>query len=90
MLILSDSRFVPHGKRWFEYLGIFRKSYASLHEDIERQLDIAVGVRPDVIRGMPSDVFLLAQAVRERGMGSITPIPAFRGFRIHARKQLIG
>lgn len=77
MLILSDSRFVPHGKRWFEYLGIFRKSYASLHEDTRRQLEVAIEVQPDVIRGMPSDVYLFAQAIRERGIGSITPKMVF-------------
>lgn len=73
MLVLSDSRFVPQGKRWFERIGIFRKSYTSIYDDVERQIETAMAVRPDVIRGMPSDVYLLAKAVRERGCSSITP-----------------
>jgi len=72
-LIFSDSRSVPHGKRWFERLGIFRKSYTSIYDEVERQIETAMTVRPDVIRGMPSDVYLLAKAIRERGCTSIAP-----------------
>ncbi len=77
MFIISDSRYVPKGKRWVEYLGLFRKHYTSIHDDIGQQLEICRAARPDVIRGMPSDVALLAKSIRERGLTGIRPKMVF-------------
>lgn len=72
-LVLTDSRFREGRRHWYEYLGLHRKTYASIHDDVEVQLDIARETSPDVIRGMPSDVFLLAQAVREQRATEVAP-----------------
>ena len=72
-LIISDDRNTPHARRWFEWLGIFRKAYIGNHDAVESQLEKLIAYEPDVIRGITSDVYLLARALRERGAHPIAP-----------------
>lgn len=72
-LIISDSRFTPHARRWFEALGVFRKTYVSNHDSVESQLETLDAYRPEVLRGITSDVYLLARALRERGADTLAP-----------------
>ena len=72
-LVLTDSRSSQTRRAWFEYLGLFRRTYASIHDGAERQVETARAVRPEVIKGMPSDLFLLAQAVREQKVTEVAP-----------------
>jgi len=92
ILILNDSRFAAQGKRWFERVGIFRNNYASIYDDAERQLEIATSVQPDMIRGIASDVYRLAEAIREQGLTStIAPKVVFTSAELmdNATRQFI-
>lgn len=77
-MVLADARFPPpFPKRWFEYLGLNRLTYSSYLDDIPRRLEIARAARPDVIRGKPHELFLLAQALREQGATEVAPRMVF-------------
>ena len=54
MLVIHDERQAPHGKRWFERLGMFRQSYSSLYTPAPEQADVAERYRPEVGRGSTS------------------------------------
>ncbi len=73
MLVLNDAKFAPHGRRWFEHLGLFRQSYASMYDAVDIQIECARAGKPEVIRGMTSDLYRLAQTLRERGDTSLAP-----------------
>ncbi len=73
ILIFSDARRIPHNKRMVEYLGLFRKTYTSIYDDLEQQVETAIALQPHVLRGMPSDLSRFAQAVRKKGITSINP-----------------
>ena len=73
MLVLSDARFVSKGHQWWEYLGLARQYHTSIYDSLEQQIERLATVKPDVIRGMPSDVYLLAKAIRENHVASVTP-----------------
>ncbi len=73
MLVIHDERQAPHGTLWFERLGMFRQRYTSLYTPAEEQADVAEHYRPDVIRGITSDVALLARTLQARGTCLVTP-----------------
>lgn len=73
MLVLNDSRFSPHGRRWFEALGAFRQNYVSIYDDLDAQADAAEITRPQIIRGITSDVLRLAQTLEQRGGPGFAP-----------------
>ncbi|MDX2460913.1 MAG: hypothetical protein QNM00_12600 [Gammaproteobacteria bacterium] len=66
MLVLNDSRHAPRGRRWFEWAGLFRQVFVPIYETPEQQLELALALRPDVIRGMTSDIRALAEAALVR------------------------
>jgi phenylacetate-CoA ligase len=66
MLVLNDSRHAPRGRRWFERAGLFRQEFVSIYQTPEQQLEVALALQPDVIRGMTSDVRALSKAAQAR------------------------
>lgn len=73
MLVIHDARQAPHGTRWFERFGMFRQRYTSIYTPVEEQAEITEHYRPEVIRGITSDVASLARTLQARGTGFVTP-----------------
>ena len=75
MLIISDSRTPqrnPQG-RWLESLGLFRRHYTSVFDPSQEQARLATALAPQVLRGMPSDLLLLAEGLEREGLDALTP-----------------
>lgn len=73
MLVLNDARFAPRGRRWYEYLGVFRQHYTSIYDEINLQATAAAGLNPHVIRGITSDVLRLGLALDKNGLTKLSP-----------------
>ena len=64
-------------KRWFERLGIWRKTIISVMDDPRKQIETLRRVRPDVMRGDPFALVNLASVVQQMGIDGINPRVVF-------------
>lgn len=63
---------IPRSQYWFQRLGILRREYISIFEDLKSQLDKLISLKPQVIYGLTSNLLLLAQLI-EKGKPLIQP-----------------
>lgn len=74
--IINPHRF-PKSKYWFQQLGILRREYLSVFDFPRKHLDYLKRRRPEIIYGYPSNLTLLALAMREEGNAGIRPKAVF-------------
>ena len=54
-------------------LGVFSREYISVFEDLDVQIEKIERIKPDLLTGYSSSLYLLAREVEERGVTSIRP-----------------
>jgi phenylacetate-CoA ligase len=54
-------------------LGIFSREYISVFEDLDVQIEEIERIKPDLLTGYSSSLYVLAREVEERGVTSIRP-----------------
>ncbi len=69
----ADLKFHFPRKRWFEFLGVWRRDVISLLEDPSTQLRRLQEVNPDVIRGSPFELANLARRAEELKVDHVNP-----------------
>ncbi|MBI5575792.1 MAG: phenylacetate--CoA ligase family protein [Deltaproteobacteria bacterium] len=74
--IINPHRF-PDGKYWFQDYGILRRYYLSVFDSAEKHADALRRIRPDIVYGYPSNLTLLALAIKEGGIADIRPKAVF-------------
>jgi len=62
-----------HGKKWFQKLGIFNPVGISLFLEPKEQISALEKIKPGIIDGYSSSIYLLAKALRESGSDKIHP-----------------
>lgn len=60
-------------KTWFQKFGVLSPNWISVFDPVEKQIDYLKKVRPDVLSGYASSLYLLSQAIEEKGVEGITP-----------------
>lgn len=58
-------------KRWFQRVGVFNPVYISIMMKTHEQLNIIRSVHPDIVDGYPSQIYLIAKEIHERGLDEI-------------------
>lgn len=56
---------IPRSQYWFQRLGILRREYISIFEDLKSQLEKLISLKPQVIYGLTSNLLLLAQLIEK-------------------------
>jgi len=72
MAVISDPRSFPRRKNWFQQLGIMRREYISIFDDAKKQLSLLKKYKPDVVKGYPSSLAILADA-EKRNVDGVEP-----------------
>jgi len=62
-----------HNKKWFQKLGIFNPVGISLFLEPEEQISALEKIKPGIIDGYSSSIYLLAKALQESGSDKIHP-----------------
>jgi len=62
-----------HDKKWFQKLGIFNPIATSLFLEPKEQMSAIEKIKPSIIDGYSSSIYLLAKAVQENGSDKIHP-----------------
>lgn len=57
----------PGRRYWVQHLGIFRREYLSIFDDLGSQSGRLISLRPEVLYGLTSNLYLLAQWMEKRG-----------------------
>lgn len=81
MAIISDPRYFPKDRGWFERLVraiIGRRKQISVFDDAKRQLRLLEDYTPDVIKGYPSSLAILADVCRKKA-SCVKPRLVFTG-----------
>lgn len=65
-------------KRWFEHFGIWRRTTIPTFATLDKQIEVLMRVRPDVIRGNSNELMTLARAVQRDGIEEIRPRLVFQ------------
>ncbi len=68
---------IPQGKYWFQRLGIWRKLYFSVFDDIRLQMPTLESFQPDSLSGTPAILKLIALEKVKRGSNSLAPRTIF-------------
>lgn len=62
-----------HNKKWFQKFGIFNPIATSLFLEPKEQMSAIEKIKPSIIDGYASSIYLLAKAVQENGSDKIHP-----------------
>lgn len=65
MAIIIDPRSFPKKRSHVQRLGITRRNYISIFDDAERQLALLEKYKPDVVKGYPSSLAILADVCNQ-------------------------
>jgi len=65
--------FMPAKKRFYEHLGILRKTYIRLDATDGEQFNLLAGARPDMIYGNPATLQSMAKLAKRRHVDDIKP-----------------
>ena len=65
-------------KRWFEHVGIWRRTTIPTFATTKTQVEVLKRIRPDVIRGNSHELATLARAVQRDGIEKIRPRLVFQ------------
>lgn len=60
-------------KRWFQQFGLLSPIYLSLFDSADTHVSMLQKIKPDVIEGYSSSIFLMAKAIQEKGVSDIKP-----------------
>jgi len=71
--LIRHERDEAQSRWWFQNLGIFRKYYVCVFDDLDVQLAKLRQIRPQHIYGFPSALKCLAQALLEEGITEVRP-----------------
>ena len=60
-------------KRWFQHFRLLSPTFLSLFDPVDTQVSMLRKIKPDVIEGYSSSIWLIAKAVRDKGINDIKP-----------------
>lgn len=60
-------------KRWFQRFGLLSPMFLSLFDSVDTHVSILRKIKPDVIQGYSSTLWLIAKAIHEKGVNDIEP-----------------
>jgi len=88
---IRDPYYFSKNRGWLERLGFIQRRLISIFDDAERQLTFLEDFKPDVIRGYPSSLAILADACRRRA-SCVKPRLVFTGSELlnNGDRKLIG
>ncbi|MEM2145104.1 MAG: hypothetical protein QW279_07070 [Candidatus Jordarchaeaceae archaeon] len=65
MAVIADPRSFPK-RKFFQYFGLMRRKYISIFEDVRRQFELLQEYKPQVIKGYPSSLCMLADFYNDK------------------------
>lgn len=78
LFIVSPSSFlenpIRYKKGWYEYLGIMRREYISILEDVYSQIETIKRIKPDILNSYPSNLKILAETIIREKIHDIKPL----------------
>jgi len=69
MVVVGETRSFPRNRSWIQRLRVMRRKYVSILDEAERQLVLLKKYKPEVIRGFPSSLAILAMAYKQNADG---------------------
>lgn len=76
--ITSPSHF-SEATKFQQFLGFYAPKFVSVFDDTPRQMSLIDKIRPDILDGYSSSLFLLAKEVERSGLKTIKPKSVFGG-----------
>ena len=58
---------------WFQKFGLLSPNWISVFDPVEKQIEYLQKFKPDVLSGYASSIYLLSQAIEEKGIKGIAP-----------------
>ena len=58
---------------WFQKFGVLSPNWISVFDPVEKQIEYLQKFKPDVLSGYASSIYLLSQAIEEKGIEGIAP-----------------
>jgi phenylacetate-CoA ligase len=71
MVITSPSH--SKEKKWFQKVGFFTPNYVSLFESTEKQISMMETIKPTILDGYSSSIFLIAKKIDKNGIKTVNP-----------------
>jgi len=65
MAFIADPRSFPKKKSLFQHLDIIERKYISIFDSAEKQIALLRELKPDVVKGYTSSLFILAEKFRD-------------------------
>lgn len=66
MVVIADPRSFPHNRSWYQRIGVMRRNYISIFDDVHRKVALLEKYNPNVIKSYPSSLTILANACEKR------------------------
>jgi phenylacetate-CoA ligase len=90
-VVVTSPHHMQKTRKWFQRLGLFSPTYVSMLEEMDTQIGAIERLRPDVLDGYSSALYLLARGVSERNGSQIHPRLAFgtADLLTHDMRQLV-
>jgi len=86
-LVIITPQNIGSGGQWFNKLGILKRKYLSIFDDIESQLKIILEFKPDVIESYPSVIRNLAIEIKKKKIKNINPRIIFTTAELMTRQD---
>lgn len=58
---------------WFQKCGVLSPNWISVFDPVEKQIEYLKKIKPDVLSGYTSSLYLLSRAIKEKGIEDIAP-----------------
>jgi len=69
MAVVADPRSFPKRKSVYQHLRVMDRQYISIFDDVNKQLALLKDYKPQAIKGYPSSLVMLAEALDRDGYG---------------------
>lgn len=72
-VVISSPSHLKEKKKWFQKFGLFTPNFISLFESAEKHISLIEAMKPDVLDGYSSSIYLMAKKIKENGNNDLNP-----------------
>jgi phenylacetate-CoA ligase len=72
-VIIGDPSHSKEKKKWFQKFGFFAPNYISLFESTEKQISMMEKIKPNILDGYSSSIFLIAKKIDNNKIKTLNP-----------------